>query len=457
MINIRLTIHKKILLSFFTILAINIFLASLLIKNSIETFILQDTTKTLLKEVNYLRSYTKNHTFLSQYAQAHGVRITIIHIDGTVQYDSEKPANKMENHSQRFEIIQALDKSYGVSVRYSATVKKNLVYVARQFDPNLIRISVSLGEINEQIKTFSKKIILSLSAIFIFLLYFSWAISQHISKPIKYLTRSMRSYSFNTPMPTLKKKSNDEVGELTEAFNEMSKTITLNIKKLKELETIRKEFISNISHELKTPLTSISGFMEMLLTDESLTDKDRNHFLLIINRNISRLKDLIDEVLLLHTIEKELPLTKTVDAALLIRQVIDTLKTSTEKKLSLNTHQNKIMIQVNPKELYSAFSNYIVNAINYSTSDTIEINLTCSKDSLNYSVCDDGPGIDEEHLPRIFERFYRPDKDRSREDGGTGLGLAIVKNIVEKYDGKVGVDSSLSTGSTFYFKIPLKG
>lgn len=244
--------------------------------------------------------------------------------------------------------------------------------------------------------------------------------------------------------------------------------IVLNdISRIKTLENLRREFVANVSHELKTPLTSIKGFAETLVEEEQTSTNDTKKFLNIIAKQADRLTDIIDDLLKLAKIERE---AEKNEIDFDYSNLLDILKSSInfcETKWS-NRKNFKISIDcpdhivlfANLNLIEQAFTNLIDNALKYSDVDPILINIIAHLDtSTNYVVikfCDNGKGIDKKHLPRLFERFYRVDKSRSRESGGTGLGLAIVKHIIEAHHGLIHVESTVNKGTEFTVKIPYK-
>ncbi len=231
-------------------------------------------------------------------------------------------------------------------------------------------------------------------------------------------------------------------------------------RRIKKLENIRKDFIANVSHELRTPITSIKGFTETLL-DGNLEDKDEvRHFLEIIKKHSDRLNAIIEDLLSLSKIEHDAKditfinclLVKALDNAIEICK----LKAS-KKNVEIELYADRsIMARVNPSLIEQASMNLIDNAIKYSTEGSkVLVNLYMENKDIVISVQDFGCGIKEKHLTRLFERFYRVDKARSRKQGGTGLGLAIVKHIAELHKGSVAVESELEKGSKFFIKIPV--
>jgi two-component system phosphate regulon sensor histidine kinase PhoR len=232
-----------------------------------------------------------------------------------------------------------------------------------------------------------------------------------------------------------------------------------DITEIRRLETVRQDFVANVSHELKTPLTSIKGFVETLL-EGALDDKENNrNFLKIIQDHAGRLNKLIDDLLSLSHLEsKEIMLEKkSFNLRQQLDEVISAFK-SQLRKMNIeikNELSASISISADKDRIEQVFTNLIDNAIKFNKEKGfIRIYSQEINGKIKVIVEDSGIGIPERDIPRIFERFYRVDKARSRELGGTGLGLSIVKHIVELHNGSVGVESTEGFGSKFWFILP---
>lgn len=237
--------------------------------------------------------------------------------------------------------------------------------------------------------------------------------------------------------------------------------VLYDITELKQVAIMRKDFVANVSHELKTPITSIKGFAETLL-EKSPSDKmTEQQFLNIIYDESSRLQFLVEDLLTLSTLEKDdfnLKLT-TVNLSKVIADLWPIVKQQAERKnITLNLSMEKeYKLEADGEKLKQVLINLVGNAINY-TSDQGRVMLTIDEidQFIRINITDNGIGIDQDDLPRLFERFYRVDKARSRNTGGTGLGLAIVKHIVEVHEGKMTVESEVNKGSSFTIYFPKK-
>ena len=227
------------------------------------------------------------------------------------------------------------------------------------------------------------------------------------------------------------------------------------------MANLRREFVANVSHELKTPLTSIRGYAETLLTGGLEDEPNRARFVETIRTQAERLEALVEDLLQLADLERPdaaLDL-KDWDTSAIVRDLASTFEDLAARRgLRLEVEARPgIRARVDRKRIELALRNLIDNAIKYTDAGTITLRVERTSSAIRVSVSDTGRGIDPEHLPRLFERFYRIDQGRSRALGGTGLGLAIVKHAIQLHGGRVGVDSKVGEGSSFWFEISPDG
>lgn len=237
----------------------------------------------------------------------------------------------------------------------------------------------------------------------------------------------------------------------------------VDITQMRSLENMRKDFVANVSHELKTPLTSIQGFIETLKEGAAEEKEIRDKFIDIIDIEANRLKLLIDDILVLSDIEKSTTAYSRfseVNINSLVKDITGMMESIAVKKnikIDYDVEKNMNTIFANDIWLKQMFVNLIDNAIKYSKGEgNVSIIISEEIDNFNIVVKDDGIGIEQEHLERLFERFYRVDKARSKKVGGTGLGLAIVKHIVLSLDGEIDVESEYGKGTKFTIVLPKK-
>lgn len=238
--------------------------------------------------------------------------------------------------------------------------------------------------------------------------------------------------------------------------------VLADVTRLKRLEQMRRDFVANVSHELKTPLSAVIGFTEALHEGAGDALKTREDFIDRIRKQSARMARLVDDLLELSALESQGALTNAVPvkALTLAEKSVDNISPAARvrsQEISISGSPDwGLLVTVDEQRIVQALGSMLDNAVKYSPEKTrIEMDCRRQGDMLEISVSDQGPGIAAEHLPRLFERFYRVDKSRSRELGGTGLGLAIAKHIVELHGGKVGVESDLGRGSRFWMALPL--
>ncbi len=402
-----------------------------------------------------------------------GTRITFIKSDGTVIADSKEDISKMENHADRPEIIEAMNGETGISTRYSKTLKKEMLYVAIPFikegkTEGVTRTSLPSITLVNTLKPVTAKFVIVGAIAAAVAILFSIMFSMFITKPITKILSGIEHFSKGEFNKKFEVGTTYEFAKLSENMNAMAvelksriDTITKQRNELARLENIRKEFVANVSHELRTPITSIKGYIETL-KDGAINDKKNAvNFLGILSRQTERLNNIIEDLLSLSRIEREDGI-KGFDLSShfvfpVIENAVNTLISSAEKnKIKIKILcPEKLKAKITPRLFEQALVNLIDNAVKYSESGS-EVIVSAEKieGKIVVKVKDSGCGIEEEHLDRLFERFYRVDKARSRKMGGTGLGLAIVKHIVQSHNGNVAVESSPGKGSVFSIIIP---
>lgn len=235
-----------------------------------------------------------------------------------------------------------------------------------------------------------------------------------------------------------------------------------DLSRLRQLESHRRDFVANVSHELKTPLAAIKGFVETLIDDPEIPGETRQRFLTRISIQVERLATLVADLLTLSRLDEERPaelISDPHDLVAVCKEVRRDLQPFAERRgieLSLETPERTIWVRGEREALRQVVSNLVDNAIKYTpTGGSVRATLAERNGRADLLVVDTGIGLSEQDQRRVFERFYRVDKARSRELGGTGLGLSIVKNTVHNLGGEVGVKSTLGKGSTFWVRLPI--
>ncbi len=509
-----------------------------------------------------------------------GTRVTVILPSGIVAGDSYGDIKKMENHIKRPEIIEALRKKKGVSIRYSSTFNKNMMYIALPVVLEgriiaVVRTSVSISAIDREIKSIRNNILIAMLSTILIAAIVSLYVARRIALPIEQMKKGAAKFAQGDLIYRLATPNSEELSELAVTMNRMAenldgkikdlknrsmeleavhtsmlegviaidkneKIITINdtaakifdfpasqlkaryifevaknfafqnfirqalathkpieddivitrdedliinihstalydaggkrmgtliifhnITRVRRLEKMHKSFAANVSHELKTPLTTIKGFIETL--QEMLANNDNReseNFLKIIEKNVNRMVELINDLLSLSKLERlegTLIQFEKQHIATLLQVVVNTCHAGIQaKKITVNIDcPDDLTFMVDPSLMEQAILNLVDNAVKYSVENKI-ITITVTKKGhfIDIVVKDEGCGISNEHLSNIFNRFYRVDKARSRNEGGTGLGLAIVKHIVRYHQGKIGVKSEKDKGSSFKITIP---
>ncbi|MBE2280044.1 MAG: ATP-binding protein [Ignavibacteriaceae bacterium] len=249
---------------------------------------------------------------------------------------------------------------------------------------------------------------------------------------------------------------NEGLTDIETEIKLMYDKIQADIEMLVKLERVRKEFLGNVSHELKTPIFAISGYIETLLDGAIKDEKVSGHFLKRAYEHTENLNSLVEDLIGISMIESgEMKLSKRYfNLKAFIEEIIyEFSDMASNKSITLSAGEIRKGLQVygDKSRLKQVFTNLLQNALKYTNQGSVEILVEEEDNLVNIRIKDTGIGISEEDIPRIFERFYRVDKARSREVGGTGLGLAIVKHLLEAHESKVGVVSKLNEGSEFFF------
>jgi two-component system, OmpR family, phosphate regulon sensor histidine kinase PhoR len=401
-------------------------------------------------------------------AQAAGGRLTIVRSGGRVVVDSEADAAAMENHRNRPELIQAFRGEVGWVIRHSATVGIDFLYVAVPLPEGAVRLAVPLKDIQTQVNAIRGNILIStvlafLPAIAVAAVFSRW-VSRRFAVVMSHAVELARG-NFRARLPRTGK---GEFGRLSQTLNETARNLQRTVEQLQRehaelerVERIRKDFVINVSHELRTPLASIQGYTETLL-DGALHDPEHNvRFLSIIRHNAERLARITEDLLTLSRIEQKRQKFEFEPHSVngLLEDALDLVRPIAEKnEIALEFHPAPAAAEAwcDTEAVSQVLSNLLDNAIKFTPSGgRIAVGAVPAGQFVEVFVRDTGIGIPADELPRLFERFYRVDKARSRELGGTGLGLSIVKHLVLAQGGGIRVESLPQQGSTFYFTLPV--
>ena len=365
------------------------------------------------------------------------LRITVVRKDGTVAYDTMADVSTMENHLGREEINQALKNGTGKSIRNSQTMGKNSFYYAIRLDNGaVLRVAKDASSLASVFISSVPAMIAVIIFLCLLSVIFAHVLTKSIVSPIEELAIDMDNESISSVYKELR----PFVSMIQKQHRDIIKT-----------SQIRQEFTANVSHELKTPLTAISGYAE-LMENRMVTDEDMIRFAGEIHRNAQRLLTLINDIIRLSELDASSLEVEYEDIDLY------TMAENCVNMLAVNAENNKVNIELSGSHEHISANKEMINELIYNLCDNAirynnkggRVDVFIGKnedDKVFFEVKDTGIGISKENQKRIFERFYRVDKSRSKSTGGTGLGLAIVKHIVVQSNAVLQLDSEVGKGT----------
>lgn len=365
------------------------------------------------------------------------VRITLVAKDGAVVADSQESANKLGNHLNRQEIQQAIKNGEATVTRHSDTQEKKVYYFAKQLDNgNILRVSAEVKSIGKFFSDYIIYILLCIIVVIVTAVFVSMGITKSIVKPITQLGQSLDNID--------KFKSDEELKPLVNALLQQKK-------KQKMLDKQKKQFTANVSHELKTPLTSIAGYAELIETGMAKPE-DIKPFAGVIRKQALRLVNLSEDIIQLSQLEEsddEDMSFESVNLYEIAQRCVEALNINAINKcVTLNLTGEECYIRGKAQLVEELVYNLCDNAIRYNKENgNVTVTVTSLEKGASVSVKDTGIGIPKKYQERIFERFFRVDKSRSKATGGTGLGLAIVKHITQLHDAKLEISSEEGKGT----------
>lgn len=412
--------------------------------------------------------YVKNHYLPN-------IRVTFIKPDGRVVYDSQqKNYARVANHASRPEVRQALLSGMGSTVdRNSTTVHGDFFYSATYFPGDSLIIRSALpytSDLAKSLQADQHYIWFAIGAIMLLtvILYrFTRRLSDNIKRLRTFASRADHGESLDTE--DLIGFPPDELGEIAERIIKIYKRLQTT---RREQDILKRQLTQNIAHELKTPVASIQGYLETILENPNINDTTRDMFLHRCFAQSQRLTSLLQDISTLNRMDDAPDMRGNEDVC--ISDIVATIQKETalqlgQKQMSfVNRMPDGITVKGNPSLLYSVFRNLTDNAIAYAGNGTTITVSACRAEDYGDNCCtasddsdckwlftfsDNGVGVPAEHLPRLFERFYRVDKGRSRKMGGTGLGLAIVKNAILLHGGTISVHNNDGGGLRFDFTL----
>ena len=364
------------------------------------------------------------------------LRITMIKKDGKVFYDSFADAKKMENHANRQEVRQALKHGNGKAIRTSDTLDKNTFYYAvRLDDGNILRVAKESRSIWSVFIKVTPAILILIFVILAISKMVSDVLTKSLLLPIEQMSENLDHLEDIT---TYK-----ELMPFINTIQEQHKNILMNAK-------MRQEFTANVSHELKTPLTAISGYSE-LIQNGMTNEEETIRFAGEIHKSAKRLLTLINDTIRLSQLDtsEQKVIYEAIDLYKIAEDCVNMLKFSAENHgITISIHGTNAYLEGNKEMLEEVVYNLCDNAIRYNNEGgKVDVTVKPVKGKIYLCVEDNGIGISKEHQERIFERFYRVDKSRSKSTGGTGLGLAIVKHIIQQHGAHMELTSEKGKGT----------
>ena len=371
------------------------------------------------------------------------LRITLVEAGGQVVYDNQADVADMDNHNNRPEVAEAFEDGEGMAVRHSATIDKNTFYYAiRLNDGCVLRLAKESGSIWSVFLTaFPQIIFLAMILLFIEMIL-SHYLTRSLVEPIERMANDMEHLDSITVYK--------ELAPFAAKIQKQHEDIMKNAR-------MRQDFTANVSHELKTPLTSISGYSELIETGMA-TDQDVERFAREIHKNSERLLTLINDIIRLSELDvtdQEVAVSQ-VDLYTVADNCVNMLQVNAENhQVSIELVGTRCIVLANREMMEELVYNLCDNAIRYNNpGGSVRVWVTQNEQESVLKVKDTGIGISKEHQERIFERFYRVDKSRSKSTGGTGLGLAIVKHIVAQSNAKMELKSELGQGTEIRVVFP---
>lgn len=371
------------------------------------------------------------------------LRITIISPNGSVIYDNYTDTQLMTNHLSRPEVAHAIEKGEGTSIRKSTTLGKATFYYAlKQSDGSIIRVARETDSIWAIYMTIMPAILLIAIGLCGICIIVAHYLTKSIVAPIERMACNIEGYSERS----IYKELVPFISKIKEQHEDILKSAKM-----------RQEFTANVSHELKTPLTSISGYAE-IIENGMAKEEDVKRFAKEIQRNSKRLLNLINDIIKLSELDSnDIQVDfDAIDLFDLAKETVELLQLySMQHNVALVLSGENCKIRGNKSMLEEMIYNLCDNAIRYNKKGgKVDVTISRAQDKVTLAVRDTGIGISKEHQERIFERFYRVDKSRSKLTGGTGLGLAIVKHIVAQHKAQLEIESEMGQGTTIRIHFP---
>ena len=460
----RKAILKKFIQLLFLALALNTFIfyvvtSSMLLKKTRSNMMFALETADSL--FDYSDDLQEQAGMLKKVADMNQSRFTIVKKDGTVEVDTEvSNAAAMENHMEREEVKEALQYGSGHSIRKSETLGIQMLYVARMSSNGeyIFRLASPYSGMQEYLIMLLPAVLLSFAIAFFASSMEAERFSQSITRPLQDISREMMKVDGDYADLHFDRCPYQEINVIADTTTKMSRNVKEYLERLEQEKQIRQEFFSNASHELKTPITSIRGYVELLESGMALNEETTHDFLKRIKKEAMRMTSLVDDILMISRLESRGAKTEivTIQVADLLEETVSSLATqAAERGVVIHKQFESFAIRADLRQMNELCMNLIGNAVKYNNTDG-EIWVEARRENTDFvlAVRDSGVGIPQESLNRIFERFYRVDKSHSKEIGGTGLGLSIVKHGVAFLGGTLELTSEVDSGTEITVTLP---
>ncbi len=391
----------------------------------------------LLRDTHYFESANIDKDEIDLSTDIEELRVTWVAEDGTVLYDNDASAELLTNHYDRPEIQEAFTDGVGEAVRKSDTMNQNTFYYAILLDNGtVLRVATDAQSLLAVFVSVAPVITLIIFIIIAVCVVISHLLTKHLLKPIEVMVSNLENSDYESPYK--------ELDPLSEMLKSQHTDVLAAAK-------ARQDFTANVSHELKTPLTAISGYAE-LLEGGMVSEENQNHFYQEIRKNADRLIALINDIIKLSELDRvdHGMAFEKIDLYEVARECVNELSVSAKLKyITIAIDGKESPIHGNKELIKELIENLVQNAVRYNNpGGKVLVSVNTIDNSTCLIVKDNGIGIPAADQQRVFERFYRVDKSRSKATGGTGLGLAIVKHIVEIHDAKIELDSAPGVGTT---------
>lgn len=453
--------HNKIIRSFLIIFSLSFVIGFGILYGVLYDISLNQQTSNLNDELSIIvQTNFEESQQIGEELFDKDTRLTMISSDGEVLYDNFDDSIN-ENHLQREEIKEASKNGTGSSVRYSETMEQNYLYVA-EYDAQeqtYVRLAMPFSGVSQSALMLLPSFFIAFVIAFFFVWLMSKRMADSILKPLQEISAVIRKADFGKEKIEFQNYSYSELQEITDALQTMNNQIAKNLENLEREKQIRQEFFTNASHELKTPLTSIRGYSE-LLRQHAITDPDQiDHCLDCVLKESDHMTKLINDILTISKLEaKDYVVQKShIKLKDLLENVLNSLSVQAKAmNLDIDASCENVTVYANLDHIQGILYNLISNAIKYNKPNgKIIIIIKERLDNILIKVMDTGIGISKEDQEKVFQRFYRVDKQRSKIVAGTGIGLAIVKHIVQFYNGSISLKSKENEGTSIEISLPI--